>query len=382
MNRVIDAAPLRRGAPPHPIWDGAVLGALAGIAGGMVFGASMIELGSLESIAALVRADTSGAGAVVHVAVSALVGAAFGLLVFYQRTTAADTLLWGITYGAFFWFVGPLTLLPLILRDSVSWDIGTAHKYFGSLVGHIVWGAVTGLTLAALRAAAASRRSELRFDSSAAPTLRRSGRGWMAATGGSAGLAAAAILTALLPAPDELTAPMVSVGSTNWPATLAVGALAGASYGALVPYSTSPSNPRLGARLVQGIALGYMAWIVVALTIIPLDQIDELAWTATLARDRFDVLPGYVLLGTLTAFLFCCVAGGARFMFSDELRQYNRVTAGPQRVRAIVRGAFAGIVGGLLFTIVIVQIGSLGQVSRLVGAQSSVVGSSCTWPSR
>ncbi len=30
---------------------------------------------------------------------------------------------------------------------------------------------------------------------------------------------------------------------------------------------------------MQGIALGYIAWIVVALTIVPLQQVDALAWT-------------------------------------------------------------------------------------------------------
>lgn len=372
MSQVIDAA--EPAAAAHRVRDGAVLGALAGVAGGVVFGASMIELGSLESIAALVRADTSVSGALVHLAVSALVGAVFGLLVFHQRTSAADTLLWGMTYGAFFWFVGPLTLRPLIVREQVTWDIGAAGQYFGSLVGHVVWGAVTGLALAALQAIVAARRAAPRTGSHDPSTRRRSGRARMAAIGGAAGLAAAAILTAWLPAADELTAPVGTGGPTNWLATLAVGAVAGACYGALVPHSSSPSTPQLGARLVQGLALGYLAWIVVALTIVPLVQSNELAWTASSARSRFELLSGYLLFGALSALLFSCLAGGARFLFSDEVRRYNRFTAGPQRVQAILRGAGAGIVGGLIFTIVFVQIGGLDRVSELVGAESAVVG--------
>lgn len=373
MNRAALAAPSStEPAMSRPFWDGALPGAVAGIVGGIAFGASMIELGSLESIASLVRAGTSAVGAVVHVTVSAIVGAVFGLLVFRQRATAADTLVWGIAYGAFFWFVGPLTLRPLILGESVIWDIGTAHEFFGSLIGHVVWGAVAGLALGALRAVG-PWRADVGIDSGAAPApRRRSAR--MAAIGGLAGAAAAAILTALLPSHNQLTAPIAGAASTNWIATLAVGVAAGALYGALVPYSTSPRSPRLGARLVQGIALGYLAWIVVALTIVPLEHIDRLAWTTTLARARFEVFPGYVLFGTLVALLFSCIAGSARFLFSDEPRQYDRLTAGPQRLRAIVRGAFAGIIGGLLFTIVMVQVGALSRVSRLVGAESPVVG--------
>jgi len=70
-----------------------------------------------------VRADSLAVAAVVHMAVAPVVGAAFGLLVFHQRATAADTLVWGIAYGALFWFVGPLTLRPLILGDPVLWDM-------------------------------------------------------------------------------------------------------------------------------------------------------------------------------------------------------------------------------------------------------------------
>ena len=111
-----------------------------------------------------------------------------------------------------------------------------------------------------------------------------------------------------------------------------------------------------------------------ALTIVPLQQIDALAWTAPQARDRFELFPGYVLFGALTALLFALIAGSSRFPFSDALRQYDRLTAGPQRLRAIMRGVVAGVVGGLLFTIVMVQVGALGRVAGLVGADAPVVG--------
>src|SRR5262249_28822823 len=43
-------------------------------------------------------------------------------------------------------------------------------------------------------------------------------------------------------------------------------------------------------------------------------------------------------------------------------------------LRAVGRGAAAGVVGGLLFTVVMVQIGFLGTVARLVGSTSPTVG--------
>jgi uncharacterized membrane protein YagU involved in acid resistance len=354
--------------------EGALPGALAGLVGGVAFGASMVELGQLESIASLVRADTPAVGAVVHAIVAAIVGAAFGLLMLHQRATAVDMLVWGSAYGAFFWFVGPLTLRPLILGDAVLWDIGSAHAFFASLIGHVVWGAVAGLSLTLIRPLFGTGQTSLDASSERQPVLGARRRLRSAAVGGSAGIVSAVVLTALLPARNELTAPVVGTGSTSWFAVIALGLVTGALYGALVPYSTSPASPRLGARLVQGITLGFLAWIAVALTIIPLDQIGTLAWTARLARARFVVFPGYILFGTLTAFVFCAVAGGARFLFSDEIRHADRLTAGPQRLRAVARGALAGIIGGLLFTVVMVEVGALGRVSELVGAESSFTG--------
>lgn len=373
MSLAVDVAAVTGEARRASTWGSAARGAGAGIVGGIAFGAAMIELDSLEGIAAIVRADTAGAGAVVHIAVSALVGAVFGLLVSRQRRTAPDALLWGIAYGAFFWFVGPLTLRPILVGDSVSWDISAAHQHLASLIGHVVWGTVTGGTWAMLGGDRA-RTLERNVAVGAPATRQRPRHVRMIVLGATAGLAAVTFLTALLPARQRLTAPIAGDGATNWIAVLAVGVVAGALYAALVPYSTSPRSPRLGARLVQGMAIGYAAWILVALTIVPLDQIDELSWTSTAMRQRFEVFPGYMLFGTLTALLYSSIAAGAHFLFSDELRPRDRVTAGPQRARATIRGAFAGLVGGAVFTIVMVQVGALGRVSELVGARSPVVG--------
>ena len=352
--------------------EGASVGAVAGIVGGLAFGAAMIELGDLTSIASLVRADTPIVGAFVHLVVAAMVGAVFGMLVARQRVGASDSLVWGMAYGAFFWFVGPLTLRPLILGASVTWDLATAQRSLGSLIGHIVWGAVTGLSLAALRFVVAGQRVVAADE----PPGSVTGAGIRTAVGigGFAGMTSAVILSALLPDRNALIAPVTGGRSTSWLAVVAFGMVAGALYGLLLPYSTAPSAPRLGARLVHSITVGFLAWIVVALTIVPLGEIDTLAWGAPLVRGRFEVLPGYLLFAVSLASGFCLLAGGARFLFSDEVRHYDRLTAGPQRLRAGLRGVVAGIVGGLLFTIVIVQVGALGRISQLVGADSAVVG--------
>ena len=354
--------------------DGAAPGAIAGLGGGLAFGAAMLKLGQLESIATLVRADSVVIGAIVHMTVAAVVGAAFGSMIVHQRATAADTLVWGIAFGAFFWFLGPLTLRPLILGHSVRWDIHTARDFFGSLIGHVVWGAVTGLSLAAVRAAVPRWRTRRAGHVRVGSRLSVRRLAITASSGAVAGVAAAAILTSLLPERQWLVASVDRRHAAHWLAALAVGAAAGALYAILIPYSVSPTSPRAGARLIQGLTLGFLAWIVVALTIVPLMEIDTLAWDVQRAQARFEVLPGYLLLGALTVVVYYVICASGRFLFSDELREYDRLAAGPQRVRAVLRGAFAGMVGGLIFTIVMVQVGALARVSRLVGARSPVVG--------
>src|SRR5262249_34507963 len=52
---------------------------------------------------------------------------------------------WGVSYGLFWWFLGPLTLLPILLGAPPSWTAGTAMGLFASLVGHTLYGAGLGV---------------------------------------------------------------------------------------------------------------------------------------------------------------------------------------------------------------------------------------------
>ena len=78
------------------ITAGVLPGALGGIAGGLVFGAAMSELGLLPSIASLVLVESSAAGFIVHMAIAATVGVGLGVLVWHQRPGIGEILLWGI----------------------------------------------------------------------------------------------------------------------------------------------------------------------------------------------------------------------------------------------------------------------------------------------
>jgi hypothetical protein len=48
------------------------------------------------------------------------------------------------------WYVGPLTLLPLILTGVYDWRASAASALVPSLFGHLIYGAVTALTFLVL----------------------------------------------------------------------------------------------------------------------------------------------------------------------------------------------------------------------------------------
>src|SRR5690349_14520569 len=193
---------------------------LAGLVGGLAFGAAMLQLGVLPTIASLVRASSPQIGVLVHMAIAVIVGAGFGVLVSQQRAGAGETFFWGLTYGAVWWFLGPLTLLPLLLGRGLAWGLAAAQAAFPSLLGHLVYGGCTALAFVALR-----RRPRLGHLAVARGALLR---------GALAGLVCGWLLGLLLDAQGQLLAfaPMVTGEAHRlaWLVVLGIGALAGFVY--------------------------------------------------------------------------------------------------------------------------------------------------------
>ncbi|MEB3370962.1 hypothetical protein [Saccharopolyspora mangrovi] len=115
-------------------------GALAGIGGGLAFGILMTMMGMLPMVAMLVGSDSAAVGAVVHLAISALLGAGFGLVVPFTRFWAL--LGAGVAYGVIWWVLGGLLLMPGGLGMPVLQMSPSAMQ---SLIGHLIYGIVTAL---------------------------------------------------------------------------------------------------------------------------------------------------------------------------------------------------------------------------------------------
>ena len=131
-----------------PAWrrQPALAGALAGIVGGVVFGLmmSMAMPPMMGMIGTLVGA--ASLGWVVHLVFSAIIGAGFGL-VFGRRATAG----WGqaaglgLGYGVIWWILGPLLIMPIWLGMGPMLGAAFDTSNLLSLMGHMIYGLVTGL---------------------------------------------------------------------------------------------------------------------------------------------------------------------------------------------------------------------------------------------
>lgn len=119
-------------------------GVIGGLAGGAVFGMLMATMGLLATIASMVGSTSPWVGFAMHLMLSVLIGLGltvlFGnrLLTGYGRGTLV-----GMAYGAIWWVLGPLVMMPLMLGMPVfSMDMTSVL----SLMGHLIYGAILGLT--------------------------------------------------------------------------------------------------------------------------------------------------------------------------------------------------------------------------------------------
>ena len=129
------------------------LGVYGGLAGGVVFGAMMGMMGMLPMIGKMVGHPSAVTGFLVHMVNSALIGAGFAVVFGRSVSRIGSGLRKGLLYGGAWWFLGPLTLMPLMMGMGlgVNWNATAASKMLPSLGGHLIYGVILGLSYAWLR---------------------------------------------------------------------------------------------------------------------------------------------------------------------------------------------------------------------------------------
>ncbi len=84
------------------------LGAYAGLAGGMIFGAMMAIMGTLPMIGMMVGDPSAQTGFLIHLVISAVIGVSFSTLFRRFVHDASSALGYGLLYGGAWWLLGPL----------------------------------------------------------------------------------------------------------------------------------------------------------------------------------------------------------------------------------------------------------------------------------
>ena len=86
-------------------------------------------------------------GFVVHMMISGAIGGTFGAVVDLSGLRANVGA--GLAYGIMWWVLGPLTLMPAFMGMGfgVNWNVAAISEAIPSLVGHLVFGVILGVTV-------------------------------------------------------------------------------------------------------------------------------------------------------------------------------------------------------------------------------------------
>jgi hypothetical protein len=120
-------------------------GALGGLAGGLVSSPIMFATGVLPKIAGLDTPFSIVRGLLLHLLVSGLIGMTFGVLFRREFSSFGLGVGWGWLFGVIWWYLGPMTFLPLLLTGETDWRASAASALLPSLMGHLIYGATTAL---------------------------------------------------------------------------------------------------------------------------------------------------------------------------------------------------------------------------------------------
>ncbi len=288
----------------HFHWGRAmVAGGLAGVLAGFIFDRWMSAGDFFPLLAGLNELPSRAVSLGLQFAIALLMGVIFGIL--FQRDVRGygSCMGWGVGYAILWWFLGPLTILPLVSRTPLDWSSDNGSAMFGSLVGHILYGLILGVTYATLD------RIWVRLFIESDP-LNREARGpglrllqslsWGALAGFAGGIVSSPIMlqTGVLSKVAGLDTSFTNVHGLLL--HLLVSAFIGMSFGLLF----RNESPNLGAGVAWGWLFGLMWWYVGPMTLLPLMLTGVCDWSTDAASALLPSLMGHLIFGAVTAYVF------------------------------------------------------------------------------
>lgn len=119
-----------------------VQGVTAALIGGSVFGVQMAVGGMLPMVAQMVGSQSPVVGFILHLVISAVIGAVYGVVASRLPSGWLVSMGAGIVNGIVWWILGALVIMPLMLgMTDMVFQIGDMQ--WMSLVGHVIFGIVT-----------------------------------------------------------------------------------------------------------------------------------------------------------------------------------------------------------------------------------------------
>src|SRR3989442_6997737 len=280
-----------------------IVGGLAGLVGGWAFSIWFAQNNAFVLIAGIVNSGSSAVGMLVHYLIAVSIGASVGLL--FQRDVRGpgSSICWGLAYGLFWWFLGPLTLLPLLLHQPVDWSYLHGNAWFGSLMGHADYGILLGLLYAWgnrlwVGLFIASDPLKRQAEGPGIVTLRSLAWGALASVLGGLLFSIIMVATGVLPQVAALI--RGSSPLAGFVVHLVISGVIGMSYGLLFEHE----SPDVGSSIAWGMLYGLAWWFLGPLTLMPILLGHAPTWTMQAADILLPSLLGHLIYGAATGLVF------------------------------------------------------------------------------
>jgi len=294
-----------------------VVGGLSGVVAGWVFEMWMSEGNFFPLLGRLMERHSHIAGVSVHFLVAIVIGVMFGLLFQRDLFSYGSSMGWGLGFGIFWWFLGPLTILDLAEGRPLDWSVEHASGMFGTLVGHIWYGLIVGVVYATLdrlwvRLMVESDPIKREAEGPGVYTFRS--LGW----GAAGGLVGGAVSSPIMVATGVVS--KIAGLDTELPLLkgLVLYMLASAVIGMTFGLLFRREGRDLGRGICWGWLFGLIWWYVGPMTLLPLLRTGEADWRPEAASALLPSLIGHLLYGGATALTFLLLERRyARWLLQD-----------------------------------------------------------------